>query len=270
MSNKNKNIGVVSESNNLNPKDIKIDLNTKIIGQEIFYFKTIPSTNDYARILIKKDVKEGTIVLADEQTSGRGRKSRVWSSPKGGLWFSIILYPSFSPKDAMMLTMAASISVTQAIQEITDLKPVIKWPNDILIDEKKVCGVLTELETKNDKIIYSIIGIGINVNNQLNKDLSKNATTLLEKYGSMISKNGLFSCILENFDNNYLKLMDNDFSSIREKWLFMSKIVGREVIIREDDRTIQGVVSGVDDNGQLILKNNKEIKHISSGDLEYL
>lgn len=270
MSNKNKTKIISSESNNSFSEKIKQNLDTKVIGQEIFYFKTIPSTNDYARFLINKGVEDGAIVLADVQISGRGRKSRVWSSPEGGLWFSIILYPSFSPKYAMLLTMAASISVVKAVREITYLKPVIKWPNDILIDGKKVCGVLTELETKEDKIGYSIIGIGINVNNKLNKELHGQATTLKEKYGSKISKGDLFSCILEQFDSNYIRLMDNDFSYIREKWLSMSKIAGREVIIRDDDKTIQGVVSGVDDNGQLILKSEDGIKYISTGDLEYI
>ena len=271
MSNKNKiNIISSSESNNSFSEKIKQNLDTKIIGKEVFYFKTITSTNDYARFLINRGVKEGAIVLADVQTSGRGRKSRVWSSPEGGLWFSIILYPSFSPKDAMLLTMAASISVVKAVREITHLEPVIKWPNDILIDGKKVCGILTELETKEDKIIYSIIGIGINVNNQLNEDLYNTATTLLEKYGSIISKIELFKKILKHFDENYLRLIDGDFRYIRDRWLSMSRIAGREVIIKDDDKTIQGVVSGVDDNGQLILKTKNKIMQISNGDLEYL
>lgn len=270
MSNKNKIKGLLFKSGNSSIEKIKHGLNTKIIGREIFYFKTISSTNDYARNLVNKGVKEGTVVLADVQTSGRGRKNRCWFSSEGGLWFSVILFPNLPPKQGMLLTMTASISLAQAISDITCLKSLIKWPNDVLIDGKKVCGVLTELEADKEKISYSVVGIGFNVNNKLTEDLYKTAATLSEKIGSKISNTDLLICILRRFDENYTRLLDGDFGYITDKWLSMSKIVGRNVIIREDNTTIKGVVSGIDHDGSLILKTKIGTERIYSGDLEYI
>ena len=159
-------------------EDISLDINTKIIGKKILHFKTIDSTNHFARTLIKEEIDEGSIVVADIQTSGRGRNNRLWSSPIGGLWFSVILYPDISSKKGMTVTMAASVSVADAIKKSFGLNTEIKWPNDILINGKKVCGILTEIETKNDRIFYSIVGIGINVNNDLDSELENIATSL--------------------------------------------------------------------------------------------
>lgn len=253
------------------PEEILSDLNTRVVGRKIVYFKTLSSTNLYARKLVDCGVdEEGTIVVADIQHHGRGRKGRLWFSLAEGLWFSIILYPNIPPQQSMMLTMAASISVAEAIKEVTGLDSVIKWPNDVLISGKKVCGVLTEIDAEMDRIKYSIVGIGVNVNNKLSEGLYGKATTLMEELGFSVSKVQLLKAILKHFDENYMILVKGNYDSILDKWVSMSNIVGKKIIIQEDKKTMQGIVSKVDIDGSLILQTNTGAHRIYTGDIEYL
>jgi BirA family biotin operon repressor/biotin-[acetyl-CoA-carboxylase] ligase len=252
------------------PEEILGDLNTRIIGRNIAYFKTLSSTNLYARKLVDDGVDEGTIVVADVQHHGRGRKGRLWFSLAEGLWFSIILSPNIPPQQSMILTMVASISVAQAIREVTGLDPVIKWPNDVLINGKKVCGVLTEIDAEMDRIKYSIVGIGVNVNNKLSEGLYGKATTLMQELGFSVSKVELLRCILKHFDENYMILSKGNHGFIRDNWVSMSNIVGKKVLVKEDKNTIQGFVSEVDIDGCLILQTDSGIQRVYTGDIEYL
>jgi len=169
------------------PHEVK-PINTKIIGNNVIHYKTIPSTNMLARQLAQKGVKEGTVIIAEMQTAGKGRKDRKWLSPPGGLWFSVILYPSLPPEKGGLMTMTASIAVVDGIKESTGLKASIKWPNDVLVGEKKVCGILTEIEAKMNEIDFAIVGIGINVYNPLHPSLKTNATTLFQCTKKKISR----------------------------------------------------------------------------------
>jgi len=245
-------------------------LDTRVVGRNIYHFETLPSTNLFARELIAKKTREGTVVVSDIQTEGRGRKSRVWFSPEGGLWFSVILYPNISPQRGMMLTMATSVSVAQGIREITGLNPVIRWPNDLLIGGRKVCGVLTELDAKKDKINFAVIGVGINVNNELERSLHGKATTLSKEFGSKVSTAKLLRSILKNLDMNYIRLSEGDHDFIRRQWVSMSDIINKEIRVIDDDSTIQGMVSRVDEDGCLVLETKKGVFRVLSGDVEYL
>jgi len=198
---------MISQSASSFSKEIQ-ELNTKRIGRIIYHFKTIDSTNSFAKKLVNQGVKEGAVVVSDVQLSGRGRKDRTWSSPEGGLWFSILLYPNISPQSGMLITMASSIAVAQGIKEITGLNPEIKWPNDLLINGKKVCGILTELDAKGDNIRYSVVGIGLNVNNPLEEELRDTATTLKQEFSNHVSRLELLKSILRNFDENEEKFQE--------------------------------------------------------------
>ena len=248
-------------------EEITEGINTTIIGKKILYFKTIDSTNLYAKKLAKNGVEEGTIVVSEIQNSGRGRKNRSWSSPKGGLWFSVILYPNIPPQKAMLVTMASSVAVAQGIIETTGLTPVIKWPNDLLIDNKKVCGILTELDAEMDKINYSVVGIGINVNNEIDDNLKDTATSLSKQTKANISRVKLLRSIIKNFDKNYSKLIDKDYNSIRKNWLSCSNIIGKRVQVTDEKSVVDGLVTDVDDNGCLIVNTSKENVRVVSGDL---
>lgn len=254
----------------IKPEEITKNLKTEIIGKKVYFFKKIPSTNLFAKQLIQKNAKEGTIVISDIQSSGRGRKNRTWHSPPGGIWFSVILYPEICPKRGMLITMAVSISVAQAIKEITGLNLEIKWPNDLLLKEKKVCGILTEINADLDKINYAIVGIGINVNNEIDENLKNIALSLKQELGSDISRNKLLRSILKNFDKNYKKLINGDYKYIEKTWISFTKIMGRKIQITDEKNVTEGRVKDIDEYGHLIIESEfGEIK-IMSGDIKYL
>ncbi|HEC82011.1 MAG TPA: biotin--[acetyl-CoA-carboxylase] ligase [Thermoplasmatales archaeon] len=253
------------------PEEVCPKLNTKIIGKNLYYFKTLSSTNLYAKELINKGAEEGTVVVADTQTKGKGRKNREWFSPSGGLWFSVILYPEkLQPNKSMLLTMAASIAVVEAIKTVTETESKIKWPNDVLINNKKVCGILTELDAELDKINHAIIGIGINVNNELKKDLKEKATTLRNEVGTKVPRVKLLKTILKHLDENYAELLKGKNDVVRKKWIQYSKIVGKKITVKDENTVIKGVVEKVDEEGYLILQTKEGKKtRILSGDIEY-
>ncbi len=267
-----KNLGyrLISRPDNPVEEELVNKLNTKIIGKKIVYLKTVDSTNNYAKKLIKNEYLEGTVIISEIQTKGRGRKNREWISPEGGLWFSVILNPNIPTMKGMLITMLCSVSIVESIKKITGLNPVIKWPNDILINNKKVCGILTELDAEIDRINYMIVGIGINVNNIINKKLLNMATSLSNEKKVDISRVNLFINILDNLDKNYLIFKSNQIKYIREQWIKYSNIIGRKIRIINNKKEITGKVLSVDESGCLILNyNGKNIK-IITGDIKYL
>lgn len=245
-------------------------LHTKVIGREFHYFPSIPSTNAFAKELVSKKTLEGTVVVSDVQTSGRGRKSRTWDSPLGGLWFSIILYPHIPPQHGMLLTMASSVAVVKAINDVCNISPIIKWPNDLLLNGKKVCGILTELDAEMDSINYSVIGIGINVNNSINNDLVDIAASLRDETGSDISRVELLVSILQYFDELYQMILEGKFSHIRDLWYSLANIIGKTVQVQGEREEIIGEVIDVDESGCLIIQTDKGPTRIVSGDVTYL
>jgi BirA family biotin operon repressor/biotin-[acetyl-CoA-carboxylase] ligase len=267
---KNKGYRLISKPDIPIEEEVTRNLKTKIIGKKIQYFKTINSTNLYARKLLEKNIEEGTVVVADIQTHGRGRKKRTWSSPSGGLWFSVILYPNIPPQNAMLITMASSVAVAQGIQEVTGLKPVIKWPNDLLLNNKKVCGILTELDAEIDKLNYIVVGIGINVNNPIDIELKDIGISLFQEARKKLSRVNLLKVILKNLDELYHKLNSEDYNFIRELWFSYSKIIGKEIRVTTEKSNFTGIVTNIDDNGSLILETKDGFIKIVSGDIEYL
>ncbi|MCK4902027.1 MAG: biotin--[acetyl-CoA-carboxylase] ligase [Thermoplasmatales archaeon] len=245
-------------------------LDTKIIGRKLYHFDTIDSTNTFAKILIKKGAEEGTVVVADAQSSGYGRKDRTWSSPKGGLWFSVVLYPAITPQSGMIVTMATSVAIAKGIEEITDIKPVIKWPNDLLINGKKACGVFTELDARKDIINNAVVGIGINVNNQIDEELNKIAVSLVDEVGTEISIDELLRSILINLDETYNRLTHNDYDFIRDSWLSYSSILGKKIQVQDDETVTIGKVIDVDEDGCLILDTENGSVKVICGDITYL
>ena len=267
---KNKGYRLVSRPDIPIAEEVTLGLDTQVIGKDIYYFKSLPSTNLFAKKLVKDGVEEGAIVVSDIQLSGRGRKSRNWFSPEGGLWFSVVLYPHIPPERGMLLTMASSVAIVQGIKETTGLHPVIKWPNDLLINGKKVCGILTELDAEMDRINYTVIGIGINVNNQLSEDLQGTATSLIQETGSRVSRVKLLRSILKCFDENYSRLISGDYDFIRDSWFSHANIIGRNIRVHGEKTILKGVVSSVDESGCLILDTEDGSVRVVSGDVEYL
>ncbi len=267
---RNKGYRLISKPDVPYSMEIVRNLDTKVIGRKLYYFKKLPSTNLFARELVDQKVSNGSVVVADVQTHGRGRKDRTWFSPTGGLWFSVIVYPDIPPRKSMMLTMAASLGVADAIKTITGIVPLIKWPNDVLINEKKVCGILTEIDAEIDRVNFAIVGIGLNANNKLPTDFNKYATTLRQERGSKVSRVQILRSILKSFDEQYEKLVRGKYDEIRKNWLSSSQIIGKHVCVQEGSIRLEGIVNDIDEDGSLILKSDSGIHRVLSGDVEVL
>lgn len=252
------------------PEEIIPDLGTEIVGNEVIFDLTVTSTNDLGKKLVRDKVTEGTVITAAEQTEGRGRKQRRWSSPEGGLWFSVILYPDLPPERGMLVTMICSISIAEAVKEITGMDTIIKWPNDLLLNGKKLCGVLTEMEAEMDRINSCVIGIGINVNNTIEEELSEKATSLKAVKGESVSRVELLRAILRKLDAHYSILRAGEHDLIREMWKKMSNIEDQEVRVIKEKETFNGIVKDIDHSGCLILDVDGQRKRIVSGDIEYI
>ena len=254
----------------LTTEEIKHDLHSSIIGGTLHHYASTASTNDKAKTLANHGEPEGTVVIADIQTQGRGRKQRSWSSGKGGLWFSLILRPDLQLSNAMQVTMCAACAVVEAIQQQLMLKPSIKWPNDLLLGNKKICGILTEISAEMDEITYLIVGIGLNVNNELPASLKQNSTTLKNETKQIVNLSSLFIKILESFDGFYQALEKGDINSIRRIWLSNSSTIGSQVKVNMENEVIEGIAIDIGNKGELIVKTTHGDKYIVTGDITYL
>ncbi|WP_418791366.1 biotin--[acetyl-CoA-carboxylase] ligase [Phosphitispora sp. TUW77] len=247
-------------------------LTGKLIGSNIVYHETVGSTNDLAKKLARKGAENGTVVIAEEQTGGKGRMGRTWYSPEGeGLWFSIILRPPISPIEAPKITLVAAVAVTRAIRELTDIEAGIKWPNDILVSGRKLAGILTEMSAEIDRVNYLVVGIGVNVNldcTKLNDGLAETATSIKQLSSGSVSRIRLLSGILDHFDVLYEEFIKGHFSQILSKWKEMSVTINRWVKITSLEGADEGIAFDIDAEGALLLmKKDGSMKRVLSGDV---
>jgi BirA family biotin operon repressor/biotin-[acetyl-CoA-carboxylase] ligase len=237
---------------------------------KISHLDEVSSTNDIAKELASDGCDEGTVVIAGIQTSGRGRLSRRWISPKGGLWFSIILRPQMLPEESNLLNVLASVSICKVIRNKFNLNTVIKWPNDILIEEKKVCGILIENSVTSGQIEYSVIGIGLNTNidnSYFSEEL--NATSLNSEVNREINNENLLKHILSEIKLSYDKLRRGEIDSLLNEWVEMNCLIGKMVKVYDESRVIVGKAMDVDDSGNLIVNTkNGDIHKISSASIK--
>jgi BirA family transcriptional regulator, biotin operon repressor / biotin---[acetyl-CoA-carboxylase] ligase len=253
--------------------EIRLGLQTQFIGKNIHYEESVESTQKIAHQLSFENVPEGTVIIAEEQLSGRGRMDRKWHSPKyTGIWMSLILRPKIPLPKAPQLTLLTAVSIVQAIEEITNLLPEIKWPNDILINGKKVTGILTELQAEADRIHSIIIGIGMNVNQEKEDfpiELQKTASSLLIETGESVSRAQLIRCIFKNFETLYLLYLEKGFYPIKLLWESYAISIGKQLRARTLTNTIEGVALGITDDGVLKIEDvHGVIHHVYSADIE--
>lgn len=237
--------------------NIRNYLTTDFVGRNIEYYDTITSTNMRGKE-IAEVADEGTVIISEEQTMGRGRLGRNWTSPKGkGLWFSIVLKPHIKPDKLSKITLIGAAAVYKALKEI-GIQSYIKWPNDIVIDGKKVCGILTEMVFKSESIYYVIMGIGINANldeKDFHEELKDKATSLKIVKKSEIDRNKLLAYVLNNFEKLYIPFKENeDISETIKISRENSILLNREVRIIKDNMERKGKVLDIDKEGQLIVK----------------
>ncbi|SER89337.1 biotin--[acetyl-CoA-carboxylase] ligase [Lachnobacterium bovis] len=239
-------------------------------GKTIVYKDDIPSTNTLAKELAEKGYEHGTVVIADTQSSGRGRRGRNFMSPKGvGIFMTVILKPDFSPYCAPMLTLLAALAVSDAIEEIVEVPAKIKWPNDIVIGNKKICGILTEMSIQSDYINNIVVGIGINVNNpSFPEELKNIAGSIFTETNKKINRDVLIERVLFYFEKYYnIFLETKDLSNV--KVIYNQKLVNldKEVKVLDPTEPYEGIAKGITDNGELIVEINNQIRHVSSGEV---
>lgn len=245
--------------------DLRSDLHGSLLGTEVFAFGRVTSTNDVAVSLARGGSPEGTLVIAEEQARGRGRQGRTWFSPPGcGLWFSIILRPAMSAEASSTISLAAAAGVAEALESGYGIRTRIKWPNDVLVGGRKLCGILTEAEFVNDQAKFVVVGIGINVltsEESFPAEIAGIATSLAieaRRAGAAtaagISRAGVLSGVIRAVESNYLDLRDHGFGTIREKLLERSALMGRVIRVRMPDGMVEGVAADIDLGGALLLR----------------
>jgi len=254
------------EKDSLSSALITDNLKTRFIGQRVLYYPQLASTMDIARQEALQGAAEGTAVVADEQTGGRGRVKRLWLSPEGSVAISIILYPGVI--NLPYLIMLASLAVAGSIEAVTGLKPSIKWPNDVLVNGKKVCGILIENELRGREVSYAIIGIGINVNFRLADfaGIPPTATSLADELGENVSRLDLIRRLLVEAEGLYLSLPDAE--PIYQAWRDRLETLGRKVQVKSGTTILEGVAESVARDGSLLLRHsNGSSTRIVAGDV---
>ena len=252
-------------------KGIESYLKTDFIGRNIKYFDSIDSTNKKAKEIARENI-EGTLVITNEQLSGKGRLGRDWVSPRGkGIWMSIILKPRVEPGEVAKITLLGAAAVHNGLKKM-NINSKIKWPNDILIDDKKVCGILTEMNCELNKINYVVIGIGINVNlddEDIPEELKGKATSIKISQGKEIDRRILVSYILEEFENLYIPFKDKGdgregIKICRDN----SSLIGKGVKVIKGKEIKLGKALDINFSGELIVEYEEGVvENISSGEV---
>ncbi len=252
------------------PAILLCGLKTRNMGHEIHSYKTIGSTNETAKRLAEAGAPEGTLVISEKQTKGRGRLGRSWHSPGHGLYFSLILKPDLEFARFPALSMVAALSICNSLEQFGDIKAQIKWPNDCLLNGKKAAGILVELSAELDKVSYAILGIGVNVNNERGtfpSHLRSKATSLFIETGKKIDRTILMQIFLSHFEKSYYNFIRYGLRSVAHELVKRPIVLDHNITIRIGKKRISGMAMGFDGNGALRLKTKDGVKVISAGEV---
>ncbi len=253
------------------PAEIREGIGTEIFGRrDIAYFGELDSTNRKAKEMAAEGAPEGTLVVAEEQSRGRGRIGRSWYSPaREGIYMSLILRPKLPPNEAPKITLVTGVSVAEALLAVTPLQPAIKWPNDILVNGRKICGILTETSTEMDAIDFVVVGVGMNVNTpEFPDELNEIGTSIYLETGKAFDRVTLLQEFLHQFEQLYFTFLKSGFESIGKRWGELSILMGKDVTVQMIDRSCSGRVLKLDRDGALIIRSeNGELEKIYSGDI---
>jgi len=244
-------------------------LQTKVFGKNFIYFPCIDSTNTYAKQIVSESAKEGTIILSDEQTHGLGRQQRNWISENGkNLTFSIILRPTFFATRSSLLPFVFALGVAKTFSKKYHLSVECKWPNDILFNDKKLCGMLLESSFHKEKIDYIIIGIGLNVNQEsFPEELEQTATSLFLGTKQEWNREELLANILLQCESEYLSFCESESSNILEQWKSFSSMFGKEISIHQNGKVVNGIAVDIATNGELLVNVENKLVKFSSADV---
>ncbi|MBI3872298.1 MAG: biotin--[acetyl-CoA-carboxylase] ligase [candidate division Zixibacteria bacterium] len=263
-------IRLVSSPDRMIDTEILSGLKTKLFARQLHCYRKIGSTNTRATQLAESGAPEGTVVVAEEQTGGRGRLGRSWHSAPGlGIWSSVILRPQMPLQRASGLSLLAALAFAEVAEERLGLRVDLKWPNDGLIDGKKILGVLTEVSAEVDRVYHAVCGTGINVSHQPHDfppSLRPAAGSLAMAAGEPVDRIAFYRAFLERFETLYRRFRRGGIAPFLPDYRRRSILLGKDVTIRQGEQTISGVATGIDDNGALIIRSGKREVVISSGE----
>jgi len=235
---------------------------TGYVGHGIEYHDTVDSTNETAVERARDDADEGYVVLADEQTGGRGRRRREWSSPSGGVWASVVLRPELAPRDASLVTLAASVAVARAV-EAAGVDATIKWPNDVLVDGDKLCGILVEMQADAESVAHAVVGVGLNANAK--PDVPDASPTSLAEHVGEVDRAALTADLLAELEDAY-----EAGAEVVDDWRERTSTLGREVRVETPNETVEGVAEAVDETGALRISTSDGERVVTAGDCVHL
>lgn len=265
----NKGYKLSEEADIISSNFIEKSINTKYLVKKVIFMPTVDSTNEECKRLASEGEKEGTLVVADEQTGGKGRRGRLWKSEKGsGIWMSIILRPEISPWNVSSITLVAGLAVSKAVKEVSGLDAGIKWPNDIYVNGKKLCGILTEMSAQIQQVDFVVVGIGINVNTQyFPSELENIACSLYTEANVKFERNKIIASVWENFEKLYDVFKEKGFEALKKEYEENCINIGKRVrVIAKDGYEAETV--GINENGELLVKTDEgEIKTVFSGEV---
>jgi BirA family biotin operon repressor/biotin-[acetyl-CoA-carboxylase] ligase len=264
---------LVGKPAKINAAELMGGLTTKIMGRKLHIYEEVESTQSAAHALVGSGAVEGTLIIAEAQTSGRGRMGRKWHSPRGkGIWMSLVLTPKIPLYFTPQLTLLTAVAVCRSIQKLCQVEIGIKWPNDLLIHGKKVCGILLEINGEDERLKYVIAGIGISANLQVSdypEELRSVATSLAIESGSEVNRSVVIQTFLKEFEDLYALYHEEGFSPIRLLWETHSVSLHRPIRVQTPKGMVEGVAESIDDSGALsVTTSSGELIRVFSGDVE--
>ena len=268
---------LTKKSDLLLPWEITTELDTKLLGQQAYYYDSVDSTQTEALKIANESNKEGIIIIAEKQTGGKGRSGRKWISPKGGIWFSIILHPKFDISNITLFPIASSLALSNAIEKTCKITTELKWPNDLTIKGKKLAGMLVDASLESNKIENLVLGVGINfeVNSKEIEKVLKNTPNFygvasLNEQKNKIKPIQLIQSFLLELEKIYEQLNNNQRKKIISKWTERSSTIGKKIEVETHQGKVKGDAIKIDDDGGLVVKDKEKTSKIFAGDIIHL
>ena len=268
---------LISNSNLLLPWEITNGLKTKTIGQQAYYFDSLESTQNQALKMADNPTNNGSVIIAEKQTGGKGRSGRKWVSPKGGIWLSLILYPKFDISITTLFPIASSLALSKSIEQVFKISPELKWPNDLTIKSKKIAGMLVDVSLESNKIEKLVLGVGINfdvdvknIEKKLKNTPNFYGVASLGDYKKDVKAPYFVQVFFIELEKIYESLNKKDIKKIISEWTKRSSTIGKEVEIDTVNGKVKGKAIKIDDDGALVVNSNNKIIKIIAGDVIHL
>lgn len=264
----NKGYRLIRQPELISEEKIAKALSTAYIGRPTVYLDEVDSTNEEIKRRARRSAGQGLMVVADRQTLGKGRLGRSWESPKGtSVYLSVLLRPELAPSQVQCLTLASGLAVCNTINAL-GFSARIKWPNDIIIGNRKLCGILTEMSVEDNAVSFAVVGIGINVNNSaFPQEIENKATSLYIESGEACDRNEIIAALTKQLEQVYDEFVMGGFQAIREEYVSLCATIGREIKAEVRGKTIIGEAVDIADDGSLIVKTDFGLEHISTGEV---